>query len=339
MQDRRRKLASLSAIGRRACAPPWRGTECHSAQGLVQYLNQLTGNLRKPDGTAIVGSFPGNLIDPGSATLADASVAYMQSLGITPDKVQPQTCQACHDPHTTALRVEGDTPMLPSGFQVRGAGSGAICFVCHDSRNGARGDQFNGVYTNNDNPGTPAPVTSIGAPHEADQGDVVAGRNAFFVPIYSPSPHLAVQDACVGCHMKNPVRSPTARRRSWSPRSRPATRSPARDVDVVARRPEPPAAVPLPLAAHPAISAPLVMALEARRRTSAMVAVVVDAVRRRLAVIADGLALGVAAVAVGRRHAAGQPKGHQGRNDESSHDMPPAERKSSRHATRNHPTS
>jgi hypothetical protein len=186
MQDRRRKLASLSAIGRRACAPPWRGTECHSAQGLVQYLNQLTGNLRKPDGTAIVGSFPGNLIDPGSATLADASVAYMQSLGITPDKVQPQTCQACHDPHTTALRVEGDTPMLPSGFQVRGAGSGAICFVCHDSRNGARGDQFNGVYTNNDNPGTPAPVTSIGAPHEADQGDVVAGRKRVLRPDLQP---------------------------------------------------------------------------------------------------------------------------------------------------------
>src|SRR5581483_4626923 len=57
-------------------------------------------------------------------------------------------------------------------------------------------------YTNNDNPVTKAPVTSIGAPHEANQGDVVAGRNAFFVPIYNPSAHLAVQDTCVGCHMK-----------------------------------------------------------------------------------------------------------------------------------------
>ncbi len=193
--------AGVSSTG--APAPRASCNRCHSAQGFVQYLNQLTGNLRKPDGTPIPGPFPGNLIDPGSATLADASVAYMQGLGITPDRVQPQTCQACHDPHTTALRVEGDTPMLPSGFQVAGAGSGAICFVCHNSRNGARGDQFNGIYTNNSNPGTPVSVTSIGAPHEAAQGDVVAGRNGFFVPIYNPSPHLAVKDACVGCHMKN----------------------------------------------------------------------------------------------------------------------------------------
>lgn len=176
---------------------------CHSAQGFVQYLKQLKGNLTTADGTPIAGSYPGNLVNPATSPLADGSVAYLQSLGITGDKVQPQTCGACHDPHTSGLRIEGDTPLLPSGFKVIGAGAGAICFVCHNSRNGARSDQLNGAYTNNDNPGTPNPVTAIGAPHEASQGDVVAGRNAFFVSAYNPSAHLSVKDACVGCHMKN----------------------------------------------------------------------------------------------------------------------------------------
>jgi hypothetical protein len=91
--------------------------------------------------------------------------------------------------------------MLPSGFKVTGAGTGAVCFVCHNSRNGAHGDLQNGVYFTSDLPGATA-ATSIGAPHEASQGDVVAGKNAFFVGSYSPSAHLAVKDSCVGCHMK-----------------------------------------------------------------------------------------------------------------------------------------
>lgn len=193
--------AGVSTTGG-AAAPRASCNRCHSAQGFVQYVNQLTGALKKTDGTAIAGNYPGNLIDPATSPLADASVGYLQGIGITADKVQPITCQACHDPHTTQLRLEGSTPMLPSGFKVAGAGSGAICFVCHNSRNGARGDQLNGVYTNNDNPGTPAPVTSIGGPHEANQGDVLLGKNAFFVGSYKPSAHMAVKDTCVGCHMK-----------------------------------------------------------------------------------------------------------------------------------------
>jgi hypothetical protein len=175
---------------------------CHSAQGFVQYVKQLTGNLTDSTG-APIPAFAGVLADPSTTPLAAATKTYLQgTLGITPDNVQPQVCGACHDPHTTGLRVEGDTPMLPGGFKVAGAGKGAVCFLCHNSRNGARNDALNGAYTNNDLPGTPAPVTSIGAPHEANQGDVIAGRNAFFVGIYNPSKHMAVQDVCVGCHMK-----------------------------------------------------------------------------------------------------------------------------------------
>ncbi|HUJ28018.1 MAG TPA: carboxypeptidase regulatory-like domain-containing protein [Myxococcales bacterium] len=180
---------------------------CHSAQGFVQYVKQLTGQVTNSSGQPIVKAdgtgYWGAVIDPTQATVTAAGKAYLQNtLNITPDKVQPQTCGACHDPHTTGLRVEGNTPMLPAGFKVSGAGAGALCFVCHNSRNGAHGDVNNGVYYTSDLPGTTA-ATSIGAPHEACQGDVVAGKNAFFVGGYNPSPHLAVQDSCVGCHMYN----------------------------------------------------------------------------------------------------------------------------------------
>jgi hypothetical protein len=177
---------------------------CHSAQGFVQYVDQILGNLTGIGGAALP-AYAGNIIDPTLSTptsFVNAGAAFMIGLGITPQTVQPQTCQACHDPHTTGLRISGNTPMLPAGFQVNGAGAGALCFTCHNSRNGARGDQFNGVYYNNPLPGTtPTPVTSIGGPHEANQGDVLAGQNAFWVPV-SPSNHMAVADVCVGCHMK-----------------------------------------------------------------------------------------------------------------------------------------
>ncbi|MGZ6141750.1 MAG: carboxypeptidase regulatory-like domain-containing protein [Myxococcales bacterium] len=195
--------AGVSSTPGAAASPSASCNRCHSAQGFVQYLHQLTGKLAKPDGTPIAGTYPGNVVDPSTSPLADAKAPYLQSLGITADAVQPQTCAACHDPHTTGLRVEGDTPMLASGFEVKGAGAGALCFVCHNSRNGARGDALKGVYGNNANPGSPAKVTAIGAPHESSQGDVLAGRNAFFVKANSPSAHLSVADTCVGCHMKN----------------------------------------------------------------------------------------------------------------------------------------
>jgi hypothetical protein len=132
----------------------------------------------------------------------------MNGLGITPNSIQAITCPACHDPHTPGIRFEDSTGMLAAGFSVQGAGAGALCMVCHNSRNGARGDLFNGVYTNFPLPGlTPADganyfnVTSIGAPHEAAQTDVYAGQNAFYVGS-SPSRHMAVSDTCVGCHMQ-----------------------------------------------------------------------------------------------------------------------------------------
>jgi cytochrome c554/c'-like protein len=174
---------------------------CHAAQGFVQYVKQLTGQLKNSSGQPIP-AYWGPIGDPSLSTFGTAGPAFLKGLGLTADKVQAVTCAACHDAHTTGIRVEGETPMLPSGFKVAGVGTGAVCFVCHNSRNGEHNDARNGVYFTSDLPGAKA-ATSIGAPHEACQGDVVAGKNAFFVSGFNPSAHLAVKDSCVGCHMGN----------------------------------------------------------------------------------------------------------------------------------------
>jgi hypothetical protein len=155
---------------------------CHSAQGFVVWLAQQqcgnSGSIAIPDASNTQCS---------SGTAVAATTAYLQSIGLTLAQVQPQTCQACHDPHTTRLRIEGATKTLPAGFGVTGAGSGALCMMCHNSRNGAHNDSV--------------ALTSFTAPHAADQTDVFMGQNAYFVSGTNLSGHSAVKDTCVGCHV------------------------------------------------------------------------------------------------------------------------------------------
>jgi hypothetical protein len=155
---------------------------CHSAQGFVAWLaQQQCGN----PGSIAIADAARTQCSP--ATAVAATVPYLQGLGLTTAQVQPQTCQACHDPHTTTLRVSDATNLLPAGFSVTGAGSGALCMMCHNSRNGAHGDAL--------------PLTSFTAPHAADQSDVFMGQNAYFVSGLNVSRHAAVADTCVGCHV------------------------------------------------------------------------------------------------------------------------------------------
>jgi hypothetical protein len=61
--------------------------------------------------------------------------------------------------------------------------------ICHNSRNGLHHDGDN--------------LASVGGPHAANQTDMFAGKNAYFVGQgYFPSPHSAVGDTCAGCHVK-----------------------------------------------------------------------------------------------------------------------------------------
>jgi hypothetical protein len=185
---------NASFTGSNSCA------RCHTAEGFLIYLGQLTGGN--------IGNLP-------------ASAMTSQ---VTADTAHAVTCAACHDPHdasisgvkydnpskpgapsSSQLRVFNDTKLLPSGFSVTGFGSGALCVVCHNSRNGAQTGSSTATYLHEDgetyNGGNP---TGYSAPHQAAQGDVFAGRNAYFLGAGAQpmmSKHANVEESCVGCHM------------------------------------------------------------------------------------------------------------------------------------------
>ena len=148
---------------------------CHSEQGFIAWLDQLKkGN-------------PGNLVGPDGRP---ATVDHLKSLGLTRDQVKPITCKACHD-EDGDLRLANDTPMLPSGFRAVAVGNAALCIACHNSRNGriAWSAEDPGRYT---------------SPHASSQGDVLLGKNAFFVDDTKewPNPHAFFSgSSCSTCHM------------------------------------------------------------------------------------------------------------------------------------------
>ncbi len=181
---------------------------CHAAQGFVAYVAQQQagdpGPIARPAGllpapaTCTPAPQPGGDYDPAcpckpvapatTCTGDPAFYAYLSGLGLNRAQVQPQTCAACHDPHATQVRVDGNTGSLANGWQMNGAGAGALCMVCHNTRNGARGDYVT--------------VSSIGAPHAPVQADLYFGQNAYFMGAGGQvSKHAAVEDTCTGCHV------------------------------------------------------------------------------------------------------------------------------------------
>lgn len=150
-------LAVEEGTGSGSCA------RCHSAQGYVKYA-------------------------------ADTTQATVDS-GATEATVEAQTCAACHDSHSTTIRIDGETPVyVAAGFSVSGAGTGALCMTCHNGRRGLRGDDI--------------PMTRFETPHAPTQAEVLMGMNAYFIGDangYMVSGHAAVSETCVGCHMKTAV--------------------------------------------------------------------------------------------------------------------------------------
>ncbi|MBI5498923.1 MAG: carboxypeptidase regulatory-like domain-containing protein [Deltaproteobacteria bacterium] len=168
---------------------------CHGAQGYLSYSERLAAGNAAP-----------------------FTSTEVTALGITADNVEPITCQACHDPHDAAnpnqLRTYDNVAMLPGGFGVAGVGKGATCMTCHNSRNGVCVPTSTGtapwcgttgpaVYWLHDDTTPASRLTSIGGPHRSAQSDVFMGVNAFFVGPggFDVSPHAAIADTCVGCHM------------------------------------------------------------------------------------------------------------------------------------------
>jgi hypothetical protein len=151
---------------------------CHTAEGYLTWLPRLLAG------------------NNGSLTSGDLA-------NWTKNTVHPITCAVCHPPHDpgstsgigtdVTLRVDGSTPMLPSGFAATNVGHGAMCITCHNTRNGSHNDwtQPLGVVSVDDQ-----------APHTAAQADVVMGENAYFMDQAERSPHSLIKDSCVTCHME-----------------------------------------------------------------------------------------------------------------------------------------
>lgn len=165
---------------------------CHTGQGALAWFDQLLG---------------GN----ASRTLTGDTVNALVADGLTPDTVQPQACAVCHDPHDPGTvsslgndvkpRIVNDTPLLPGGFKAIGVGDGAICITCHNSRNGEKVAGSGVVGLHEDGDPLFGTLTSYATPHEACQGDVFMGRNAYFVQGVR-SAHSNIPNTCTNCHME-----------------------------------------------------------------------------------------------------------------------------------------
>jgi hypothetical protein len=137
----------------------------------------------------------------------DGDVADSVEVAWTPDESHPQTCVACHDPHSvgtttgvttdSTARIYGDTPLLLAGFIAEDVANGAICMTCHNTRRGLRNDD---TWVD-----TVAEGDTARAPHPGAQADVLMGQNAYFVAVGTPGNHALtanVEDTCVTCHME-----------------------------------------------------------------------------------------------------------------------------------------
>ncbi|MDR7522266.1 MAG: hypothetical protein QN168_07380 [Armatimonadota bacterium] len=173
--NRLRPTLEATADGRRGPVAAHCG-RCHAEQGFLAWLPQMQrgnpGLIAKPDGSA-------------------ADVPYLVGIGLSRFSVRPITCTTCHQADFT-LRQAGSTPLLPAGFRAIGVGLGAQCMLCHNSRNGA-------IVWNQEDP------RRYTAPHTSSQGDVIMGKNVYFLDYGNNfiSPHASfIGDSCVTCHVR-----------------------------------------------------------------------------------------------------------------------------------------
>jgi hypothetical protein len=199
---------------------------CHTGQGFIQWYKQLANvggargvGSRTLDATSLAEmgwNSTGTLTSSGATVIQDAAVPGV----VTKANVSPQTCAVCHDPHdegtvTTTVpggindakvRVKDNTSLLPGGFIANGVGRGAQCITCHNSRNGepAAGGGNPTLHEDGDiNWGTQVSTTADGyaGPHRGAQGDVLMGRNAYYVT-GARSKHSFLADTCATCHLQ-----------------------------------------------------------------------------------------------------------------------------------------
>jgi len=126
-------------------------------------------------------------------------IAWVKNGNVSPDEVATPTnigCATCHDPHdnTNAFQLRMVETTLGDGTEVTfdQYGTGVICMNCHKSRREAA------TYAEN-----PDNASSHFGAHHGPEADMLLGVNAPNFGVKIPtSPHaVAIENACVGCHM------------------------------------------------------------------------------------------------------------------------------------------
>lgn len=184
---------------------------CHTAQGFAAWVDDAANNSNVLGDYVPTTTYSRSGTNPeSSASAATGYQTELEALGLDTSTVEPQTCQACHDPHdqgrTSFLpndaTVRGvvnsnDTNQLPAGFTAYGVGRGAVCMTCHNSRNGLHNDSYAPDYSTYATAGN-----EYQPPHHGPQADVLMGQNAYFVTTGDRSPHSYLPDTCANCHME-----------------------------------------------------------------------------------------------------------------------------------------
>jgi hypothetical protein len=182
---------------------------CHTAQGFKAYVRILpTANGDRS-----------KTILPASLRITNAEPISCPACHVSHNEGKSQSAaagNAYQDVNAANLASVGpdssSTYMLPSGFAANGVGKGSLCIACHNSRQGISGGT---PYLHEDGDVKFGTLASYGAPHEACQGDVLLGRNAYWMGTTrynSPqtrSKHSYIADTCVTCHMELTTLDPT----------------------------------------------------------------------------------------------------------------------------------
>jgi formate-dependent nitrite reductase cytochrome c552 subunit len=195
---------------------------CHSGQGALAWFEQLDGgNPTRTIDAATWTALGLTLENTQSVTCAVCHVPHNPGKAMLDNVLIEEDTTLTEAQKEAALqklsvRIMDDTAMLPAGFQAIGVGNGALCITCHNSRNGeftygtptVYTGQF-GLHEDGDVLWGAAPawkdadktLGGYAAPHEAAQGDVLLGRNGYFVQGVRAG-HADIGDSCVTCHMK-----------------------------------------------------------------------------------------------------------------------------------------
>lgn len=99
-------------------------------------------------------------------------------------------CNACHGASKSVKDLNGKTPyVMPNGVSID-AGVGSICINCHNGRRNTADPK--------------ALYSTLKAPHRGPQADVLfatGGLGFDTGKVYPSSPHGAIENTCVTCHM------------------------------------------------------------------------------------------------------------------------------------------